>query len=91
MLNNYSYDVFDLNDISEVSAILNDPDLIGLNVTIPYKETREYVASIIRNYFWYSKRINGTSSAPGGSDKSLAYFWNVYGPPEKPAALPEVR
>jgi soluble lytic murein transglycosylase len=53
--------------------------------TIPYKETREYVSSIIRNYFWYSKRINGAS------DKSLAYFWNVYGPPEKPAALPEVR
>ncbi|MBF8456724.1 shikimate dehydrogenase [Kaistella sp. G5-32] len=38
MLNDYSYDVFDLKDISEVEEIFKDPDLIGLNVTIPYKE-----------------------------------------------------
>ena len=58
--------------------------------TIPYKETREYVTSIIRNYFWYSKRINGTASAAGSdSGKSLSYFWNVYGPPERPVAQPE--
>ncbi|SFC39990.1 shikimate dehydrogenase [Kaistella jeonii] len=38
MLNNYSYDVFDLKDISEVEEIFKSPHLIGLNVTIPYKE-----------------------------------------------------
>lgn len=48
--------------------------------SIPYKETREYVGSIIRNYFWYSKKING--EAP----KNLQYFWNVYGPPMPPPA-----
>ncbi len=36
---------------------------------IPYRETREYVASIIRNYYWYSLQINGTF------EKSLDYFW----------------
>ena len=45
---------------------------------IPYKETREYVATIIRNYFWYSKKINGETI------KSIDYFWNVYGPPVPP-------
>jgi soluble lytic murein transglycosylase len=50
--------------------------------TIPYKETREYVATIIRNYFWYSKLLNGETP------KSLGYFWNTYGPPEKPVELP---
>ena len=48
---------------------------------IPYRETREYVSSIVRNYLWYSKKLTGNSS------KGLNYFWNVYGPPEKPAAL----
>lgn len=38
MLKNYSYDIFDLEDISEVEKIFEIPNLIGLNVTIPYKE-----------------------------------------------------
>jgi soluble lytic murein transglycosylase-like protein len=50
--------------------------------SIPYKETRDYVASIIRNYFWYSRRLNGISP------KGLNYFWNVYGPPESPLLNP---
>jgi soluble lytic murein transglycosylase-like protein len=50
---------------------------------IPYRETREYVASIIRNYFWYSRRL--TRDAP----KTLGYFWNVYGPPESSPELPK--
>lgn len=50
---------------------------------IPFKETREYVAAIIRNYFWYSRRLNS-----GEKIKSLNYFWNLYGPPEKPGELP---
>lgn len=44
--------------------------------TIPYKETRDYVSSIVRNYYWYSRKING--DVP----KTLNYFWNTYGPPE---------
>ena len=38
MLTQYSYDVFDLKEISEVEEIFQDPALIGFNVTIPYKE-----------------------------------------------------
>jgi shikimate dehydrogenase len=38
-LPNYSYDNFDLKDISEFKEVLkNTANLIGLNVTIPYKE-----------------------------------------------------
>ena len=34
-----SYDNFDIQDISEFPKIIeNNPDLAGLNVTIPYKE-----------------------------------------------------
>ncbi len=42
--------------------------------TIPYKETRDYVSSIIRNYFWYAKALK--REVP----KSLDYFWVPYVP-----------
>jgi shikimate dehydrogenase len=39
-LPNYSYENFDLQDISEFTEVLKDVgNLTGLNVTIPYKET----------------------------------------------------
>ncbi len=38
MLKNYSYEVFDLAELSEVENIFKTENLIGLNVTIPYKE-----------------------------------------------------
>ncbi len=38
MLKNYSYEVFDLEELSEVEEIFKTENLIGLNVTIPYKE-----------------------------------------------------
>ncbi len=38
MLKNFSYDIFDLNDIHEVEHLFASPDLLGFNVTIPYKE-----------------------------------------------------
>ncbi|QBO56960.1 shikimate dehydrogenase family protein [Chryseobacterium salivictor] len=37
-LNNHTYTIFDLNDIAEVDRIFNDANLLGLNVTIPFKE-----------------------------------------------------
>lgn len=37
-LKNNTYDIFDLQDISEVEQIFNDPNINGLNVTIPFKE-----------------------------------------------------
>lgn len=38
MLKDYSYDIFDLNDIHDAEKLFNDPELLGFNVTIPYKE-----------------------------------------------------
>ncbi len=57
-------------------------DMLEFIESIPYRETREYVAAIIRNYYWYSRKLSGESK------KSLNYFWNIYGPPETPAKLP---
>ncbi|SMP31253.1 shikimate dehydrogenase family protein [Chryseobacterium profundimaris] len=38
MLKGYSYQIFDLTDINEVNKLFSIPNLVGFNVTIPYKE-----------------------------------------------------
>ncbi len=38
--------------------------------SIPYRETREYVAAIMRNYYWYSRRLG--LEPPKLTD----FFWN---------------
>ncbi|AQW96797.1 shikimate dehydrogenase [Elizabethkingia anophelis] len=38
MLSAYTYDLFDLQQIDEVAKLLEDADVRGFNVTIPYKE-----------------------------------------------------
>ncbi|MCT3650405.1 shikimate dehydrogenase [Elizabethkingia anophelis] len=38
MLPAYTYDLFDLQQIDEVAKLLEDADVRGFNVTIPYKE-----------------------------------------------------
>jgi soluble lytic murein transglycosylase len=44
---------------------------------IPYKETQNYVGSIIRNYYWYSRRLSGEYP------KNISMFWvNAGTPPE---------
>lgn len=43
--------------------------------SITYKETREYVAAILRNYLWYSTRIEGKAPKKANSLSTLDPFW----------------
>ncbi|WP_312076588.1 shikimate dehydrogenase [Chryseobacterium sp.] len=38
MINTHSYEIFDLQQIDEVENLFSNPELLGFNVTIPYKE-----------------------------------------------------
>ncbi|MCU7619192.1 shikimate dehydrogenase [Chryseobacterium sp. PBS4-4] len=38
MLDQFSYSIFDFQEIDEVESLFKDPELLGFNVTIPYKE-----------------------------------------------------
>jgi hypothetical protein len=40
--------------------------------SIPYKETREYVAAIIRNYYWYARKLDPQLS----KTLTLDHFWS---------------
>ncbi|MBZ4416910.1 lytic transglycosylase domain-containing protein [Myxococcus sp. RHSTA-1-4] len=44
-------------------------DLVDFIESIPLRETRDYVAQIIRNHYWYSSRILETKARP------LEHFW----------------
>ena len=57
-------------------------NLLEFIESISYKETREYVGAIIRNYYWYSRQINGNF------DKDLNYFWNSTEPKVEPTHVP---
>ncbi|MCY1023475.1 lytic transglycosylase domain-containing protein [Pyxidicoccus sp. MSG2] len=45
-------------------------DLIDFVESIPVRETRDYVAQIIRNHYWYSSRVIDTKARP------LDHFWS---------------
>lgn len=49
--------------------------------SIPFKETREYVMVILRNYYWYMYRLNGRKMT------SLDYFNGIAGPTEAPRTI----
>jgi soluble lytic murein transglycosylase-like protein len=53
--------------------------------SIPYRETREYVSSIIRNYFWYTQQLNQEAW------KGFDYFWKVNLPRQASPQTPETR
>lgn len=48
-------------------------DLIDFVESIPLRETRDYVAQIIRNHYWYSSRVLDAKARP------LEHFWPAGG------------
>jgi hypothetical protein len=64
------------------SAILQEPGtaLLEFVETIGYRETREYVSGIIRNYYWYSRKLQGAFP------KGVEHFWS--NPTAFPTAAP---
>ncbi len=51
---------------------------------ITYRETREYVSSIIRNYFWYARLL----APERGRSLQLAHFWGSVAAPPAEAEEP---
>lgn len=59
-----------------VKANSQRKDILEFIESIPYRETREYVIAIIRNYFWYSRFLKKDTL-------SLDSFWANYSPDQQ--------
>lgn len=59
-----------------VKANSQRKDILEFIESIPYRETREYVIAIIRNYFWYSRFLKKDTL-------SLDTFWANYSPDQQ--------
>lgn len=75
-LDNYSYDLFDINNIHDIEKIFSLPNLKGLNVTIPYKE----------KIFPYLDELSDEAKAVGAvncisieNEKKTGYNTDIFG------------
>ena len=81
---NFFYENYDLRSLSELNSILNDKDLIGLNVTIPYKEkiipyldklsTNAKKIGAVNTIYFQNKRIIGDNTDVIGFEIALKSF-----------------
>lgn len=71
-----SYDLFELPAIAQLPALLDDKDLVGLNVTIPYKEA---VLQFVNELSDEAKTIGAVNCLHLKSGVVKGYNTDVYG------------
>ncbi len=76
MLKGYSYHIFDLTDIDEVNTLLSAPDLIGFNVTIPYKEK---IIDYLDDLSEEAKKIGAVNCVLIENGKKTGYNTDAFG------------
>ena len=75
-LQNYTYEVYDLQDINEIKKILTSEHLLGFNVTIPYKEQiLPYLDEISDEV----KQIGAVNTVRIKNGKSTGYNTDTFG------------
>lgn len=83
-LEGYRYDNYDLDNISEFPGVIqNNPDLLGLNVTIPYKEA---VIPYLKSLDPVARDIGAVNTIKITSEGLLGYNTDAFG--FKQALLP---
>lgn len=75
-LNNHSYEVFDIDDISKISEILKTKNLKGFNVTIPYKEA---ILPYLDGLSEEVKQIKAVNTVKIVDGKSIGYNTDAFG------------
>ncbi|CAA7386502.1 shikimate dehydrogenase family protein [Chryseobacterium fistulae] len=76
MLKNYSYEIFDLNEIDEVENLFLIPDLLGFNVTIPYKEK---IINYLDELSDEAKNIGAVNCVLIENGKKIGYNTDAFG------------
>lgn len=75
-LNHHTYDLFDIDKINQVEEILALDNLIGLNVTIPYKEL---IIPYLDNLSDEAKKIGAVNCISIKNGKKTGYNTDVFG------------
>ncbi|RMZ60360.1 shikimate dehydrogenase [Chryseobacterium nematophagum] len=76
MLKNYSYEIFDLNEIDEVENLFLTPGLLGFNVTIPYKEK---IINYLDELSDEAKNIGAVNCVLIENGKKIGYNTDAFG------------
>jgi shikimate dehydrogenase len=76
MLKGYSYTIFDLTEIYEVNELFAIPDLIGFNVTIPYKEK---IIDYLDDLSEEAKKIGAVNCVLIENGKTTGYNTDAFG------------
>ncbi|SHF23115.1 shikimate dehydrogenase family protein [Chryseobacterium takakiae] len=76
MLKGYSYTIFDLTEIHEVNELFTIPDLIGFNVTIPYKEK---IIDYLDDLSEEAKKIGAVNCVLIENGKTTGYNTDAFG------------
>ncbi|MFC7346960.1 shikimate dehydrogenase family protein [Chryseobacterium zhengzhouense] len=72
----FSYTIFDLQEINEVENVLSTPDLLGFNVTIPYKEK---IIDYIDELSDEAKKIGAVNCVLVENGKKTGYNTDAFG------------
>lgn len=76
LLNNHSYEVFDIAEIGEINHVFDTEDLCGFNVTIPYKET---IIPHLDELSDEAKNIGAVNTVHLKDGKKTGYNTDAYG------------
>lgn len=70
ILNSSSYELFDFNQLAQINSLFNLKNLIGFNVTIPYKET---IISYLNCLSYEAKKIKSVNCVHIIKNKKIGY------------------
>ena len=75
-LKNHSYNFFDIDEIENFNSILNNQNLIGMNVTIPYKQA---VIPFLDELSDEAKEIGAVNCISFQNGKKIGYNTDAFG------------
>lgn len=75
-LKNHSYNFFDIDEIENFNSILNNQNLIGMNVTIPYKQA---VIPFLDELSDEAKQIGAVNCISFQNGKKIGYNTDAFG------------
>ncbi|MBW7676141.1 shikimate dehydrogenase family protein [Chryseobacterium chendengshani] len=75
-LGHFTYDIFDLQEIDEVNNLFSDPELLGFNVTIPYKER---ISDYLDELSDEAKEIGAVNCVLIENGKKIGYNTDAFG------------